>query len=94
MAPRTIPSVRWHISFGDTECAECGFNSNEMTVLFDSTTKKVTIDHHFGCYGGTRRDDDTIGEALEWLRLERKWWGEDGPWFDNVIHELEKRQEQ
>ena len=94
MAPRTINSVRWHISFGDTECENCGYNTNEMTVVYSNESKRVTIDHHFGCYGGTRRDDDTVGEALEWLRMERRWWEEDGEWFDNVIRELEKRLEQ
>lgn len=94
MAPRTIPSVRWHINFGDTECSECGWNVNEMTVVYDHSSKLVVIDHHFGCYGGTRKDDETVGEALEWLRMERRWWEEDGQWFDGVIRDLEKFLEQ
>lgn len=94
VAPRTIPSIRWHIQFGDTLCPECGWEPQHMTVVLNKDTKTVIIDHHFGCYGGTRKDDETIGEALEWLRMERRWWEEDGKWFDTVIQELEKHQEQ
>ncbi len=89
MAPRLMTVKIWHVDFGETRCNTCGWNHNDLKVTYDMSTHRVTIVHRFGCKGGMTRDDDTVGEALEWLRMERRWWGEDGPRMDTLIEGLE-----
>lgn len=95
MAPRLITASKWAIDFGSTDCKTCKASvQDSLDVFYDHGSKSVIIHYNVGCSGGENRYEDTIGEAVDWLRHTRRLWPEHEKAIDSIIENLNKHQEQ
>lgn len=94
MAPRLITATKWVIDLGSTDCKQCGTNRDNLEVFYDHGSRAVVIHYTVGCSGGENRYEDTVGEAIAWLKQTKRLWYEYEGSIDSVIQNLEKFLEQ
>lgn len=95
MAPRIITATKWQIDLGSTDCKTCkAVVHDHLEVFYDHGSQSVVIHYNVGCSGGENRYEDTIGEAVAWLKHTRRLWPEYEGSIDSIIENLNKYQEQ
>jgi hypothetical protein len=94
VAPKLITATKWDINLGSTDCKQCGTNKDSLQVFYDHGSQAVVIHYTVGCSGGENRYEDTIGEAIAWLKHTKRLWYEYESSIDSVIQSLEKHLEQ
>lgn len=95
MAPKTLTAKKYAIDFGSEYCERHkDYHPCQLEVQYENHNQNVITDYEFGCGGGVVRSDQTVGEAIEWLKnLSRQWDEFEGSiWL--IIGGLEQHREQ